>query len=350
MALLEPLVPGQGAPIRRGKAVLRLAVGAAVFAAVFWLADLEWSHIRDGLDKVGAGHWLAAVGLFLALHALSAMKWRLFLRLAGAHLTVFEALRFYAAGLFSNLCLPSLIGGDAVRAGLAMTRGGSKAAVLMGGAVDRLFDLVALGFLVLFGALLAPDALVRMETAEHPIHPLVILGVFFGLLVLGAGAVLLAFRLRPPSTWPEKVSAKGESVLRALTAVRRAPRRALVGLSLGLVIQFSFVAINAFLGGVMDVGLDYALWYLVWPLAKIAAMMPFSLGGIGVREAALAVLVAPFGDAIRSTAVAQSLVWETVLVAGGVCAGTFWLVSGRVRANGGANGDANGGRPDQAVA
>ena len=199
----------------------------------------------------------------------------------------------------------------------------------MGGAVDRIADLAALGFLVAMGCVLAPDALARMQSAEQPIDPLLIVGVFFTLLVAGSAAVLLFFKLRPPETWPPKFADKGKSLVRAIAAVRAAPRRALVGLFLCVVIQTSFVAINAFLGGVMDVGLDYALWYLLWPLAKIAAMMPFSLGGIGVREAALAVLVTPFGEGIKNVAVAQSLVWETVLVAGGVAAGTLWLLTGR---------------------
>jgi uncharacterized protein (TIRG00374 family) len=352
MGLFDSLTPGKAAPFRWSKALLRLAVSLAVFAAVFWFADLDWATMMVGIERVGPGHWALAVAAFLFLHAIGALKWCLFLRIAGAHITVADALRFYAAGLFSNLCLPSLVGGDAVRAGLAMTRARSKAAVLMGGAVDRVSDLVALGLLVGVGCVMAPDALERMETAEQPIDPLVIVGVFFALLLLGAVSVLVFFRVRPPSTWPEKLRAKGESLLRAIKAVKGAPRRALVGLALCFGMQASFVAINAYLGGVMDVGLDYALWYLLWPLAKIAAMMPFSLGGMGVREAALAILVAPFGEGVKNMAVAQSLVWQTVLIAGGIVSGTLWLVSGRLGKRGGANGDgdAGGGREDRAVA
>jgi glycosyltransferase 2 family protein len=36
-----------------------------------------------------------------------------------------------------------------------------------------------------------------------------------------------------------------------------------------------------------------------WPLAKIAAVVPITQGGIGVREAALVVLLAPFGAPLR---------------------------------------------------
>ncbi len=328
MAPTHPLLPEAGARFKWRKALVRFVASAGIFALVFWLADLDWARIREGFAKVDSVHWAGALAAFLLLHGVSAMKWRLFLSLAGAEIPIGHALRYYAAGLFSNLCLPSLVGGDAVRAGLAMQEGKSKAAVLLGGALDRFFDLAALGALVAVGSLLAPDALLRMEAAH--VEPWTILGVFFGGLLFASIACALVFVLRPPETWPV-FSEKGKSVERALATVRKRPGRAVLGLSLCVLIQAGFVAVNAYLGGVMGVGLDLALWYLVYPLAKIAAMMPVSLGGIGVREAAISFLTAPFGEAVQNLAVAQSLVWQTVLVAGGVLAGLVWLLSGIAR-------------------
>ena len=63
-----------------------------------------------------------------------------------------------------------------------------------------------------------------------------------------------------------------------------------------------------------------SVWFLAWPLAKLVALVPVSLGGIGVREAALAVFLTPFGvDA--ALAVAQSLTWEAVLIFSGMISG-----------------------------
>ncbi len=326
MGFFDSLLPGEEPPrISWRKALVRLLLSVGIFTAVFYVADLEWEHVREGLQSVGPRTWGATLLAFLLLHGISALKWRLFLRLAGAHLTVGEALRFYAAGLFSNLCLPSLVGGDAVRAGLAMTRGSSKAAVLLGGAVDRIFDLVALGILVAAGCLFAPDALARMEAAE--VAPLTILAVFFGLLGAGVVSGLVILKLRPPSTWPI-LSEKGESLLRALRTARSRPAMALGGLGLCVAIQSGFVGLNAYLAEAVEVGLDGALWFLLFPLAKIAAMMPISLGGIGVREAALHALASPFGAEVQQLAVVQSVVWETVLVSGGLLAGLVWLATG----------------------
>ena len=85
--------------------------------------------------------------------------------------------------------------------------------------------------------------------------------------------------------------------------------------------------LNATLGAAIGIAAGPAVWLLAWPLAKIAALAPVSLGGLGVREAALAALLLPFG--VEGTlAVAQALVWQSVLFAFGGVAGLLAAVSG----------------------
>jgi glycosyltransferase 2 family protein len=67
------------------------------------------------------------------------------------------------------------------------------------------------------------------------------------------------------------------------------------------------------------------VWLFAWPLAKLAAMLPLTQGGIGVREAALVALLAPFG-APGHLVLATGLVWESLVVAGGLIAGAVALV------------------------
>src|SRR5216683_1771271 len=67
-------------------------------------------------------------------------------------------------------------------------------------------------------------------------------------------------------------------------------------------------------------GADTEPAILAWPLAKIAAVMPITQGGIGVREAALVVLLAPFG-APASQVLATGIVWEGVIITAGLLAG-----------------------------
>ena len=65
---------------------------------------------------------------------------------------------------------------------------------------------------------------------------------------------------------------------------------------------------------------------MVWPLTKLTEALPLSLGGLGVREAAFATYLAPFGVE-PARAVAQSLLWQAVRVGLGLCgaAAALWL-------------------------
>ena len=104
----------------------------------------------------------------------------------------------------------------------------------------------------------------------------------------------------------------------------------MLGLPLSLVIQGSFVLLNAWLGRNVGIHVDLAVWFLVWPLAKIASLMPISLGGLAVREASLAALLVPFGVPVAYSVVC-SLLWQSVLIVGGLFGGLVWLVLHRSR-------------------
>ncbi len=320
-ARLTPSAPDPG---RRRRVLLRVLLSLLVLAGVLLLVDLDAA--RDGLSRVRILPWLAAVAAFLGLHAVSALKWRFMLSLGGARLPARHALTCHAAGLFANLCMPSLIGGDVLRAGLALPLVRRRTALVVGSVVDRVADLSALLTVALAG-------LVAVPWAQDVVSAKQAIPIVGGLLALGAvcGLVGLRILLRRSAArrLPRKIVRRVIEVRGALRTMRRKPGRSLCGWSACVAIQTGFVLVNVQLGALVGLDLDLGLWFLLWPLAKIAAMLPVSFGGLGVREAAFAALVAPFGP--ESLAVAQSLVWQSVLIAGGLAAGGFWVLSpGRV--------------------
>ncbi len=106
----------------------------------------------------------------------------------------------------------------------------------------------------------------------------------------------------------------------ALESLVRAPHIAFSGFLLSVGIQSGLVGLNVILAGAVGIKAPLMLWFFAWPLAKIIALVPVSLGGIGVREAALAAIMAPFGIP-AAIVVAQSISWEVVLIISGLSAG-----------------------------
>jgi uncharacterized membrane protein YbhN (UPF0104 family) len=88
-----------------------------------------------------------------------------------------------------------------------------------------------------------------------------------------------------------------------------------IALSLG--VQASFVLANVWLAQQVGVTTGVATWFVAWPLAKLVAVLPISLGGIGVREAALVSFLTPYG-AEGTAVLAAGILWQGVLIVGGL--------------------------------
>jgi uncharacterized membrane protein YbhN (UPF0104 family) len=314
--------------LRAWAILARAFVTAAILSALLlWLPRQE---LLGALSRTPFGLWALVVVCFLAGHGATALKWRLLLAAAGLRQPVGEALRAHAAGLCANLCLPSIVGGDVVRAGIVIRRRGGAAPVAVGSLADRVIDTTALTLLAALGAVLAPGVL---DGLAGRILPLAALGCFA--TIVGA---LVAARLFDPRRLPPALARIELPLARlreALGALAARPATAGAALLLSLCVQAGFVALNALLGGALGIALPFSAWLLCWPLAKFAALVPVSLGGIGVREAALAALLAPFAVE-PARAVAQSLIWESVLVSGGLAAGAAALLLGARAARGSA--------------
>lgn len=304
------------------KAIIRLALSVLLLFAVFRIVGGE--RVLEALRTVRIGPWAITLAGFLTLHFLSALKWRFVLGSVGVTLPFALAVRCYGAGLFANLCLPSLVGGDVLRAGLAIKELGSKEAIILGSLVDRFSDVASLGVLVVAAAIAAPGAATELHRGAIDGF-VVFVTVLTALLGTGLSAWFVLSRLKLRRL-PRKVARFAIELLRALQAARRSPARIVLALLFCVLLQVGFVAVNIFLGTTMGMELDVRLWFLLWPLAKIAAMLPLSLGGIGVREAAFGFLVKPFIDS--RLAIAESLAWQSVLIAGGLIAGAYWLAGG----------------------
>jgi uncharacterized membrane protein YbhN (UPF0104 family) len=295
--------------------LLRLALSLIVLGLL--LAWVPLGELWDAARRVSPLLWLGCLAAFVAGHAVGAFKWSLLIGVGGHPLGYPTVLRFHFAGLFSNLLLPSVAGGDIVRAGLAMRTSESRAAVVVGSVIDRVIDTAALGLLLLVGALLSRAALDERDA--------LVLLAFVGLLVAGGVGGVIALFVPLPAFVPARLREARTKVRDALVVLARRPGRAAVAFVLALGMQSLFVALNAALGSACGIDLPLGVWFFAWPLAKIAAMVPISLAGIGVREAALAGVLSRFAVP-GAHAVAVGLLWETVLVAGGAFGGLFYAV------------------------
>lgn len=309
--------------MKRGKLVLRVLVSGGLLALLLWIlpAGEIWSSLRGFAPWV----WACVLVGFLAGHRVGVEKWRLLVRAGGAPLGRREAVTCYASGLFANLYLPTIVGGDVLRATLAARRAGRTEAVVVGSLGDRAVDVASLAVLIAAGGLVTGTAL------EGTAGRVVLAAAVAGLV---AAAVALPLILRTPlRRWPRRLRRPVGRALVALRRLAREPGTAAAALGLSLAMQSGFVLLNAWIGAGVGIDVPLSAWFLVWPLAKGVALLPVSIGGLGVRDATLGALLVPLGVPM-DLGVAASFVWQSVLVAGGLVAGLVWRVGSR-----GADGD-----------
>ncbi len=305
----------------RRRALLRVGVSGAILAVL--LIALPFDELIAALRRVPPLTGVAAVGAYLCLHMIGVLKWRMLINAAGAELSVAQAARGYYAGLFGNIFLPSIVGGDVVRAGVAFGVARSKAGVVLGSLLDRSLDVVALASVAGIGILLLPGALDAQSRAIFTwLAGVLGVGIVGGLLVIAAiRPRRLPFRMR-------RHAVRLRGIARSLAAQ---PGRVVLALGMGITLQTLLVLLNAWLGAACGIAISLQVWLFVWPLAKISGLVPVTQGGIGVREAAQVALFAPFGVP-AVLAFAAGLIFELVVITGGLIGGAVSYLLGRAAA------------------
>ncbi len=285
---------------------VRVGVSALMLTLIFTFVPFAsvWAAAR----QFSPGLWLAALGMFIAGHAAAAAKWRL---LIGEGVSYRQAFRAHLAGLAANLALPGVAGGDVVRAGLVMAKAHDKGKLAVGSLADRVLDTLGLLLIALAGAYVAwrPEMNAGSEWGWIMLAALA--------LVAGAFVAMPALdRMLKQREVKGKVARIIGKMVSAAADLMQQPGRLFVCLGISMMVQCLFVGINIAFAHAAHVDAPIAAWFFAWTTAKIIAIAPISLGGLGVREASMAGLLRPFG-ADPGQVVAIGLIWQSVLYASG---------------------------------
>jgi uncharacterized protein (TIRG00374 family) len=307
----------------RGWLVILARWAAAFLVLGLLLHFLPVAPLRAALARVPLTRFLAVLIGYLLAHAIGLAKWRMVVNTAGAQLDLATSAQCYTGGLFGTLFLPSIIGGDVVRLAVGLRRSPRPAAVLTGNVADRFLDVAAQAGLVLLGLFLLPGSLPSQLQIPSRGTSFVLGGVILAVLAL-------AYFLQRPLLGGRSIHFRRRlaRLRHALRSISRRPQILILGWLLGTFIQSTFLILTALLAVSCGLVLPLRVWLFAWPLAKLAAVLPLTQGGIGVREAALVALLAPFGAA-APLVLAAGLVWEGVIIAGGLIAGAIAFFLGR---------------------
>ncbi len=301
---------------------LKILGTLALYALVFY-----WADARDILRQLSRARLdLTAFGvlLYAAGQATSAWRWRILLDPVRLEASYPRLLGFYFTGMFFNLFLPTIVGGDAVKAMLLARETGAPARATMSVFMERNLGLLALVVVAIVAAELAPPV-------ELPGVSLRVLTWLLAAGYIAANVVLLnpaAYRLADrlvAATPLAGMRARAESLYEAVRPYTSAPRAVLAGIGLSFVHQAVVIAVVFLNTRALALDVPLAAVAVFVPLVSLAGMVPVSVNGLGVREALYILLFGRIGVPAES-AVSLALLYLAVTMLASLPGGVAYLM------------------------
>jgi uncharacterized membrane protein YbhN (UPF0104 family) len=292
---------------------LKLAVSLILLAVLFSRVDVAqlWASARRASLP-----WLIVAMTFYTMNmVLSTWRWSLLLDAQHVQLPGRRLLGSLLVANFFNNFLPSNIGGDVIRIRDTAHALHSKTTATTVVLVDRALGLLALVLIAAVGASMA----VRMHgTGSLPIWPSWLWAIFVVGTLITAPAMYspagVGRLLRPLTVLhPEWIGGRIDTMTSVLNRFREKPL-AVIGCFTGaLIVQGLVVAF--YFGLVHSLAIPITWWDLavIVPLSLVVQMLPLSLNGFGVREAAFSFYFSRIGLPIAS-AVLLSLVGAALMM------------------------------------
>lgn len=265
-------------------------------------------------------HWLVGGWAFYSLvESVATGRWQMLLRVQSISLSWLHAGAIVIIGLFFNMFLPGLIGGDAMRLYLVYKEAPQKKTrATLSVAMDRLLGLVSLLLLALLVVIWRFNWLKQVPQTLHITYAaLVILGgaaLFVTALAWGVGSRWLR---RLPKKLPFRAAIVESGDALRLYAKRPGVCLAALGLTIlsHLAYYLSYYCAARSLQAAAGAEASLLDFVSIMPLVNTITGVPISFGGVGVREtlfknllghlcgvpAATAALAASLGYAIQAS-------------------------------------------------
>jgi glycosyltransferase 2 family protein len=281
---------------RRVGVVLKALLTAGLLAFVLHRLDLR--ALPATLRGLGSLAILLVVVLSAASVLVSAWRWHRVLGFLGETVPVRRLFLETLVGTTYNLILPTSVGGDVVRAVRVGPRARTPSHVWASVVFERVLGLLSLALVSCVGLVstLSPD--------QH------------GLLAVSAAmtvglAVALAFApvpFRLAARLNRRAGAALERLAAAFAGPLAGPRARLETFAWSLLYQF--VALSILVAAALGWQQPHLLQavYLGVPIVLVAATVPVTIGGLGLRESLFVVVLARFGMP-PERAFALSMVW-----------------------------------------
>jgi len=243
-------------------------------------------------DEAAALPWLLA-GLLVWLGAivLATLRWQRVLTALELPADLPPLLSHSFAGMFVANFLPSTIGGDVLRVSRLSAANGQAPASFASVVLERLTGFLVLPLITLIALFTHPDLLHLGNASKAALLLSVGTLVALGVILVLAGNARIGRRLAHNQNWLRFVGA----VHLGFDRIRRHPGAMAGVLLTALAYQLAIVLAAWIATQALGIDLGWAPVMAFIPVVAMAQVLPLSVNGLGLREGALVLLLAPLG-------------------------------------------------------
>lgn len=278
---------------RRLVAVVRVVITAVLLVVLITRVDLD--HLVPHWDLDHVGWLLGALVATLAGIVLAALRWQRVLSTLELPHRISKLLSTYLASLFISNFLPTTIGGDVLRVSRISSENGEAPRTFASVVLERLTGWVVLPLITLAALVINPE-LLHLPDGSNATRLAV--GVSVATLALLAGVLYaaghprLGGRLSANAGWRRFTGA----IHLGVAKFRSQPARVAEVLVAGVGYQLAVVAAVFLAAHALGLEVGWTAFMAFVPVVAIVQVLPFpTVGGLGLREGALVVFLAPLG-------------------------------------------------------
>jgi uncharacterized membrane protein YbhN (UPF0104 family) len=275
---------------------------------IYLISKQGWREILDSFAKIPVYVLVIAVGFLVISRLAISLRWYTLIRSVNPQFSYQESLRLTLAGLFAANFLPTTVGGDVVRAAGVLKQSEHRMDAVTSIAADRLIGLFGMAMLIPFGL---------VETWDW------FQGRGIGLSLRGIFSPIVSLGILRSDVLQRFIDRIKRAFV-SLAAWLQRPRALVTALGFTWVHQIAlFTNVWMFLNG-MDDPLPWWSIASLWSLSYFITLMPFSIGGLGIRELSITFIYQEIGGISVESALTLAVILRGLDILASV-PGAFFL-------------------------
>lgn len=305
--------------------LISLLAKIALMLLAFWFVarGIDVAELKDMLRSQNQAVFIEA-GFFLIIQVISgAIRWRLVMvglaGVGGQVISRLSALKTYYISVFFNCCLPGTVGGDVIRVWLVKSEHTPLSLAISSVVIDRMIALLALGVI---GGVTIPIFAGYLGISAWLLMPLFLLLGAFGFWVLfNLDKIVLRIPFLKSLHWLAHL-------VQNIRLILASPKPAFLSLFYAIFSHVNYCLAVYVLAESFGSPISFLDSVTLVPWVLLIAIIPISIGGWGLREAAMVFMLGLIGVP-QVVALALSVQLGLLSIVVSIPAGFLWIISRR---------------------